>query len=80
MGRLLALMAGLGGASALMYTGVAARADAARHPGWAGYVEAVVAAASVVGGPSWGARRHRRPCPVHLTGTLALLGISLCVA
>ncbi|WP_029212914.1 MFS transporter [Arsenicicoccus bolidensis] len=80
MRRLLALMAGFGCASALMYTGVAARADAAGHPGWAGYVEAAVAAASVIGGLAWGARRHRRAWPAQLAGTLALLGISLCVA
>lgn len=80
MRRLLALMAGFGCASALMYTGVAARADAAGHPGWAGYVEAVVGAASVTGGLAWGARRHRRAWPAQLAGTLGLLGISLCVA
>ena len=63
-----------GAGGALVYTGVAAEADRLGHPGWAGLVEAGIAAGSVVGGLMW-ARLRRPPGVAWL-----LLGLAAVVA
>lgn len=72
--RLLASMACFGAGTALVYTGVAAEADRLGHPGWAGVVEAGIAAGSVTGGLLWARRRRPLPgVPVLLTALAALV-------
>ena len=74
MGRLLATMACFGAGAALTVTGVAAAAARAGPPGWAGLVEAGVAAGSVTGGLLWAARCRRLPrVPTLLAGLAPLL-------
>lgn len=78
--RLLLLTVGFGAAMSLMYTGIAARADAAGQPAQAGYVEAAVVAASVAGGLAWGNRGHRHSWPAHLAAMLIVLACATTVA
>jgi predicted MFS family arabinose efflux permease len=73
MARLLASMACFGAGTALVYTGVASAADRLGHPGWAGLVEAGIAAGSVIGGLLWARRRRPLPDVPVLLGALAVL-------
>lgn len=76
--RLLATMACFGAGAALTLTGVAAAADGAGHPSWAGAVEAGIAAGSVVGGLVWASGRRALPVPVLLLGSaMALIGAAM---
>ncbi|MBZ5739525.1 MFS transporter [Nocardioides mangrovi] len=76
MPRLLVSMGPFGAGTALVYTGVAAAADRLGHPGWAGVVEAGIAAGSVAGGLLWA--RLRRPPRVSLllVGLAGLLALA----
>ncbi|CAI9401730.1 MFS transporter [Nocardioides sp. T2.26MG-1] len=77
MPRLLATMACFGAGSALTLTGVAAAADGAGHPSWAGAVEAGIATGSVVGGLLWASGRRVLPAVrVLLLGCATLLAVA----
>ncbi|GAA3121443.1 putative MFS family arabinose efflux permease [Kribbella aluminosa] len=62
------------------YLCVAAVAQQAGRPGAAGYVEAAIAAGSVLGGMLWARRTHTRPWPIHLAGLIAVLAAGLIAA
>lgn len=80
LARLLAVMALFGATTALLFTGVAARADAVGHPEWAGYVETGLGLASVAGGLAWGRREHRRRWPAQLAALFALIAAAVVLA
>ncbi|MGZ0148127.1 MFS transporter [Kribbella sp. WER1] len=62
------------------YLCVAAVAQQAAHPGAAGYVEAAIAAGSVVGGILWARRSHTRSLSTHLAALIAVLAAGLLTA
>ncbi|WP_427884784.1 MFS transporter [Kribbella sp. GL6] len=62
------------------YLCVAAVAQQAGHPGAAGYVEAAIAAGSVVGGILWARRSHTRSPSTHLAALIAVLAAGLLTA
>ncbi|WP_433295905.1 MFS transporter [Actinoplanes sp. CA-030573] len=78
--RVLAVLLVAGAAISAAYTGMAAEAQAAGHPGAAGLLEAAVATGSVVGGLLWSRRHHTRPRTHHFAGLLALLAAGLLAA
>ncbi|MBB5980352.1 putative MFS family arabinose efflux permease [Kribbella solani] len=76
---LLVIMATASGVSAA-YLCVAGVAQHAGRPGAAGYVEAAIAAGSVVGGVLWARRTHTRTWSTHLGGLIAVLAAGLIAA
>ena len=66
--------------TSMAFTGVAARALAVDAPQVAGWIEAGVAAGSVLGGLLWGRRRHRHGPVPQLRGLLAVLAAGLAIA
>ncbi|MFG1906018.1 MFS transporter [Kribbella sp. NPDC048928] len=62
------------------YLCVAAVAQQAGHSGAAGYVEAAIAAGSVVGGILWARRSHTRSSSSHLAALIAVLAAGLLTA
>ncbi|WP_370893180.1 MFS transporter [Janibacter sp. GXQ6167] len=67
----LGLMATFGGASALLFTGVAARADSLHQPSLAAVTETVIGVGAVAGGLLWGRARVMGPAK---RSVIALLG------
>lgn len=61
-------------------TTVAARAQEHGNPGAAGYLEAALAAGSVLGGLAWGQRKHKRPASTQLTGLILVLAAGIALA
>ncbi|TCC01864.1 MFS transporter [Kribbella soli] len=76
---LLVIMVTASGISAA-YVCVAGVAQHTGRPGAAGYVEAAIAAGSVVGGMLWARRRHTRSWSTHLAGLIAVLAAGLLAA
>lgn len=74
---LLLVMATFGIVTGLMYTGLAARADASGHAERAGYVGAGIAVASMIGGLLWGLRAHRRAWTIQLAGAMTVVGAAV---
>ncbi len=66
--------------TSMAFTAVAARALSDGAPQAAGWIEAGVAAGSVIGGLLWGRRRHRHKRAAHIRGLLAVLAAGLAIA
>ncbi len=64
----------------LGFTAIAARAQGTGHPAAAGWIEAAVAAGSVMGGLLWGCRRHTRGRSAHLAALVAVLATGIALA
>jgi len=78
--RVLAVLLVAGAGLSVAYTGMAAVAQNAGHPGAAGLLEAGVAAGSVAGGLLWARRRHTRPRRLHFAGLLGFFAAGLLAA
>ncbi|MDO5500963.1 MAG: MFS transporter [Propionibacteriaceae bacterium] len=78
--RVLAFMAAFGAAGALLFTGVAARADATGRPALAAVAETAIGVGAVLGGLAWGRARvtvsRSASAAFLLGGWTALVGLS----
>ncbi|MGI9155333.1 MAG: MFS transporter [Marmoricola sp.] len=61
----------------LAFTAIAARAQDVGQPAASGWIEAAIAAGSVVGGLLWGRRRHTRGRSAHLGALVGVLAVGV---